>query len=58
MLAYQLTYAKNMWNRKELKTKAKQMVKKNYWNLLVLCFLVALLTGEFRNFYCRNLASR
>ena len=36
-----------MWNRKELKEKAKQVVKKNYWTAIVVCFLIALLTGEF-----------
>lgn len=36
-----------MWNRKELKTKAKQVVKKNYWTAIVVCFIIALLTGEF-----------
>lgn len=36
-----------MWERKELKKKAKKVVYKNYWTALVVCFLVALLTGEF-----------
>lgn len=36
-----------MWNRKELKTRAKEVVKKNYWTAIVICFLIALLTGEF-----------
>lgn len=36
-----------MWKRKELKDKAKQVVKKNYWTAIVVCFLIALLTGEF-----------
>ena len=36
-----------MWKRKELKDKAKQVVKKNYWTAIVVCFLLALLTGEF-----------
>lgn len=36
-----------MWKRKELKDKAKQVVKKNYWTAIVICFLIALLTGEF-----------
>lgn len=36
-----------MWNRKELKRKAKEVVKKNYWTAVVICFLIALLTGEF-----------
>ena len=36
-----------MWKRKELKTKAKQVVKRNYWTAMIVCFLVVLLTGEF-----------
>jgi len=36
-----------MWNRKELKTRAKEVVKNNYWTIIVICFLIALLTGEF-----------
>lgn len=36
-----------MWNRKELKERAKKVVKRNYWTAVVICFLVALLTGEF-----------
>ena len=36
-----------MWKRKELKTKAKQVVKKNYWTAILVCFIIALLTGEF-----------
>lgn len=36
-----------MWKRKELKAKARQVVKKNYWTAIVVCFLIALLTGEF-----------
>lgn len=36
-----------MWKRKELKAKAKQVVKNNYWTAIVVCFLIALLTGEF-----------
>ncbi len=36
-----------MWNRKELKDKAKQVIYKNYWTAVVVCFLIALLTGEF-----------
>lgn len=36
-----------MWTRKELKTKAKEVVKKNYWTVIIVCFLIALLTGEF-----------
>lgn len=36
-----------MWERKELKNKAKKVVHKNYWSIIVVCFLIALLTGEF-----------
>lgn len=36
-----------MWKRKELKDKAKKVVHKNYWTAIVVCFLIALLTGEF-----------
>ena len=36
-----------MWKRKELKSRARQVVKKNYWTAIVICFLRALLTGEF-----------
>lgn len=36
-----------MWKRKELKNKAKEDVKKNYWTAILVCFLLALLTSEF-----------
>ncbi len=36
-----------MWKIKELKIKARQVVAKNYWTAIVVCFLIALLTGEF-----------
>ena len=36
-----------MWKRKELKDRAKEVIKKNYWTAIVVCFLIALLTGEF-----------
>ena len=36
-----------MWKRKDLKNKAKQVVKRNYWTAIVVCFLIALFTGEF-----------
>lgn len=36
-----------MWSRKELKDKAKKVVNKNYWTAIVVCFLLALFTGEF-----------
>lgn len=36
-----------MWKRKELKDRAKKVIHKNYWTAIVVCFLIALLTGEF-----------
>lgn len=36
-----------MWERKKLKDKAKKVVYKNYWTAIVVCFLIALFTGEF-----------
>ena len=36
-----------MWKRKELKEKAKKVVKINYWTAIIVCFLLALFTGEF-----------
>lgn len=36
-----------MWNRKELKERARKLIRKNYWTVIVVCFLVALLTGEY-----------
>lgn len=36
-----------MWKRKELKQKAKKVVKNNYWTAIIVCFLIALFTGEF-----------
>lgn len=36
-----------MWKRKELKQQAKEVVKNNYWTAIVVCFLIALFTGEF-----------
>ena len=38
-----------MWKRKDLKYRAKQSVKKNYWTAIVVCFILALFTGEFGN---------
>ena len=39
-----------MWNRKELKQKAKEVVKRNYWSFVIVCFILAILTGEFNIF--------
>ncbi|MCI8383968.1 MAG: DUF975 family protein [Clostridia bacterium] len=36
-----------MWERRELKEKAKKVVHKNYWTAIVVCFIIALFTGEF-----------
>lgn len=38
-----------MWTRKEIKGRAKEVVKKNYWTAIIVCFLLALITGEFGN---------
>lgn len=38
-----------MWTRKEIKRRAKEVVKKNYWTAIIVCFLLALITGEFGN---------
>lgn len=36
-----------MWKIKELKAKARDVIKKNYWTVILVCFLLALVTGEF-----------
>ncbi len=36
-----------MWERKKIKEKAKKIIHKNYWTAIVVCFLIALFTGEF-----------
>ena len=36
-----------MWKRKDIKNKARKVVKKNYWTAIVVCFLLALFTSEF-----------
>ena len=36
-----------MWKRKDLKNKARKVVKKNYWTTIVVCFILALFTSEF-----------
>ena len=36
-----------MWKRKELKSKARKVIKKNYWTAIVVCFILAIVTGEF-----------
>ena len=36
-----------MWKRKDLKSKAKKVVTRNYWTAIIVCFLLALFTGEF-----------
>lgn len=36
-----------MWKRRVLKQKARKVVKESYWAIIVVCFLLALFTGEF-----------
>lgn len=36
-----------MWNRKELKTEAKGNLKRNYWSMVAVCFLMAILIAEY-----------
>lgn len=36
-----------MWNRKELKEKAKKVIKNNYWAAVIVCFILMMFTGEF-----------
>ena len=36
-----------MWTRKELKTKAKEALKRNYWKVVLVSILVILLSGGF-----------
>ena len=49
-----------MWDRKELKARAKEVVKRNYWTAVVTCFLVSLITCEFGttiiiNYKCKTI---
>lgn len=36
-----------MWNRRELKAEAKHNLKKNYWIMVAVCFLMAILITEY-----------
>lgn len=36
-----------MWSRKELKEKAKKVIKNNYWTAIIVCFILMMFTGEF-----------
>ena len=36
-----------MWKRKELKNKAKKVLSKNYWTILIVCFIMSICTGEY-----------
>ncbi len=36
-----------MWKRKDLKNRAKKVIKKNYWTIVIACFIIAICTGEF-----------
>lgn len=35
-----------MWTRKEIKTKAKKNLKRNYWLMIAVCFVLAFVCGE------------
>ncbi len=53
-----------MWKRRELKEKAKKVIKRNYWTVVIVCFIIAICTGEYgistvgfeRNFESANIA--
>ena len=36
-----------MWKRKDLKTKAKKNLKKNYWAAIGVCFILAFIGIEY-----------
>ena len=36
-----------MWSRKELKKKARILIKSNYWRSVSVCFLIAMLTASY-----------
>ena len=36
-----------MWSRKELKERAKKVIKNNYWTAIIVCFILMMFTGEF-----------
>lgn len=36
-----------MWKRKELKSSARSNLKKRYWLIVLICFLMAYLCGEY-----------
>ena len=36
-----------MWSRKELKKKARILIKSNYWRSISVCFLIAMLTASY-----------
>lgn len=37
-----------MWNRKDLKKKAKDLLKKNYWSFVIVCFILSICTSDFK----------
>ncbi len=37
-----------MWNRKNLKKKAKELIKKNYWSFVIVCFILSICTSDFK----------
>ena len=36
-----------MWSRKDLKKKARILIKSNYWRSVSVCFLIAMLTASY-----------
>ena len=36
-----------MWKRKEIKLKARKVIKRNYWTIILVCAILAIVTGEF-----------
>ena len=36
-----------MWKRKELKMNARRSIRQNYWRMVSVCFLIALLTASY-----------
>lgn len=36
-----------MWKRKELKKNARRSIRQNYWRMVSVCFLIALLTASY-----------
>lgn len=36
-----------MWKRKDLKEKARKVIKNSYWSIIIVCFILAICTSEF-----------